>query len=70
MITRQITNNTFYPNWFNKEHFEAFIGRKFINDEEYEEFLETFQEEYGNTIANALSAFVKDLVQQFDSEQQ
>jgi|5_EtaG_2_1085323.scaffolds.fasta_scaffold11766_4 hypothetical protein len=61
---------TFIPNWFNREHFEHFIGRKFENNEEYEDFLEGLQSEYGNHIAGIISTLMSELSQQYVGEEE
>ena len=61
--------DTFIPNWYEREHFEGFIGRRFENNDEYEDFLETFQRTYGNHIASTLSTLVEALCYEMVEEE-
>ena len=60
--------DTFIPNWYEREHFESFIGRRFENNEEYEDFLETFQRTFGNHIAGTVSVLVESLAAEMVEE--
>jgi len=61
--------DTFVPNWFEREHFEGFIGRKFENNEEYTEFLFHYLRFFGNHLASCISTLVEETVSDYYEEQ-
>jgi len=55
----------FFPNWFNKDHFEVFLGEK-ISDKEFEAWKEYLMDE--TNIFDAISNEVQGFVMLFKDE--
>lgn len=61
-------SETFIANWFTREHFEDYIGKRFDSEADYVDWLEDFQRDNGGHIASMVSTLVKELSHQHYAE--
>lgn len=59
---------TFIANWFDRQHFEDYIGKRFDSEADYADWLEDFQRDNGGHIASMVSTLVKELTSQHYAE--
>ena len=61
-------SETFIANWFDRQHFEDYIGKRFDSNADYADWLEDFQRDNGGHIAMMVSALVKELTSEHYAE--
>ena len=61
-------SETFVANWFDRQHFEDYIGKRFDSNADYADWLEDFQRDNGGHIAMMVSALVKELTSEHYAE--
>lgn len=60
----------FFPNWYDKDHFEDFLGKK-ISKKDFEEFKEFLVDKTGihDEVSNMMSEYVNDFYEDFKDYQ-